>query len=243
MAGAGVSSRQFAMVAGEASGDLLAGLLIDGLKPRWPEAELVGIGGPQMLARGFQSWWPQEKLAVRGYIEVLRNTPLTLIVLFCSIGLYQNLGLALAPENDEFIVNNNFWLAVLGFTLYTAAFVAESLRSGINTVPFGQAEAARSLGLPFSQVFSKIIFPQAFRAAIIPLGGLAIKMLKDYEAQRKQGRDPVFHASSLPEAKGVELWREGETTAMRTVPGDPAGGEYWPGRQHRRRNTGGSHQA
>ena len=108
-----------------------------------------------------------------GYIEVLRNTPLTLIV------LYQNLGLALAPENDEFIVNNNFWLAVLGFTLYTAAFVAESLRSGINTVPFGQAEAARSLGLPFSQVFSKIIFPQAFRAAIIPLGNTTIALTKN----------------------------------------------------------------
>ena len=79
--------------------------------------------------------------------------------------------------------------------------------------------------------------------AIIPLGGLAIKMLKDYEAQRKQGRDPVFHVSSLPEAKGVELWREGETTAMRTVPGDPAGGEYWPGRQRQNRRPGGSHQA
>src|SRR5690606_30822633 len=114
-----------------------------------------------------------------GYIEVLRNTPLTLIVLFCSIGLYQNLGLALAPENDDFIVNNNFWLAVLGFTAYTAAFVAESLRSGINTVPFGQAEAARSLGLPFGQVFSKIIFPQALRAAIIPLGNTFIALTKN----------------------------------------------------------------
>nr|WP_076503690.1 lipid-A-disaccharide synthase [Pseudacidovorax sp. RU35E] len=61
------------MVAGEASGDLLAGLLIDGIRPRWPDVSLVGIGGPQMLARGFQSWWPQEKLAVRGYIEVLRH--------------------------------------------------------------------------------------------------------------------------------------------------------------------------
>ena len=61
------------MVAGEPSGDLLAGLLMDGLQARWPEVETVGIGGPQMLARGFQSWWPQEKLAVRGYIEVLRH--------------------------------------------------------------------------------------------------------------------------------------------------------------------------
>jgi lipid-A-disaccharide synthase len=65
--------RQFAMVAGEPSGDLLAGLLLDGLQARWPGMQSVGIGGPQMLARGFQTWWPQEKLAVRGYVEVLRH--------------------------------------------------------------------------------------------------------------------------------------------------------------------------
>ncbi|WP_162577512.1 lipid-A-disaccharide synthase [Variovorax sp. PBL-H6] len=61
------------MVAGEASGDLLAGLLLDGLKTRWPDATSVGIGGPQMQKRGFETWWPQEKLAVRGYVEVLRH--------------------------------------------------------------------------------------------------------------------------------------------------------------------------
>ena len=67
--------RQFAMVAGEPSGDLLAGLLLDGLQSRWPALKTVGIGGPRMLARGFETWWPQEKLAVRGYIEVLRHYP------------------------------------------------------------------------------------------------------------------------------------------------------------------------
>jgi len=67
------TQRRFALVAGEASGDLLAGLLLDGLKARWPEMEAVGIGGPQMQKRGFESWWPQEKLAVRGYVEVLRH--------------------------------------------------------------------------------------------------------------------------------------------------------------------------
>jgi lipid-A-disaccharide synthase len=65
--------QRFALVAGEASGDLLAGLLLDGLKTRWPQMQAVGIGGPQMLRRGFESWWPQEKLAVRGYVEVLRH--------------------------------------------------------------------------------------------------------------------------------------------------------------------------
>jgi len=67
------AQRRFALVAGEASGDLLAGLLLDGLQARWPALQTMGIGGPRMLAHGFQSWWPQEKLAVRGYIEVLRH--------------------------------------------------------------------------------------------------------------------------------------------------------------------------
>ena len=61
------------MVAGEASGDLLAGLLLGGLKQRWPDLQTMGIGGPQMAARGFQAWWPSDKLAVRGYVEVLRH--------------------------------------------------------------------------------------------------------------------------------------------------------------------------
>ncbi|MBG6074511.1 lipid-A-disaccharide synthase [Polaromonas sp. CG_9.11] len=61
------------MVAGETSGDLLAGLLLDGLKSRWPALTSGGIGGGQMACRGFQAWWPSEKLAVRGYVEVLRH--------------------------------------------------------------------------------------------------------------------------------------------------------------------------
>lgn len=64
---------RFGMVAGEASGDLLAGLLLDGMKQRWPQLQAQGIGGPQMAARGFEAWWPQDKLAVRGYVEVLRH--------------------------------------------------------------------------------------------------------------------------------------------------------------------------
>ena len=63
----------FSMVAGEPSGDLLAGLLLDGLQARWPQLHCNGIGGPQMVARGFEAWWPQDRLAVRGYVEVLRH--------------------------------------------------------------------------------------------------------------------------------------------------------------------------
>ncbi|WPB58688.1 lipid-A-disaccharide synthase [Xylophilus sp. GOD-11R] len=64
---------QAALVAGETSGDLLAGLLLDGMSRRWPQMASAGIGGPQMVRRGFQAWWPSDKLAVRGYVEVLRH--------------------------------------------------------------------------------------------------------------------------------------------------------------------------
>lgn len=113
------------------------------------------------------------------YVNVVRNTPLTLIVLFCSIGLYQNLSVALAPENENFIDNNNFWLAVLGFILYTSTFVCETLRAGFNTVPIGQAEAARSLGLPFLQTFGIIVLPQAMRSVIGPMGSVLIALTKN----------------------------------------------------------------
>jgi len=67
------TSPRLAMVAGEASGDLLAGLLLGGLTARWPALSTCGIGGPQMARHGFQAWWPHDKLAVRGYVEVLRH--------------------------------------------------------------------------------------------------------------------------------------------------------------------------
>ena len=62
-----------ALVAGETSGDLLAGLLMDGLAQRWPQLQTFGIGGVRMVERGFAAWWPSDKLAVRGYVEVLRH--------------------------------------------------------------------------------------------------------------------------------------------------------------------------
>jgi lipid-A-disaccharide synthase len=68
-----LDAAQLAMVAGEASGDLLAGLLLGGVRARWPQSRTFGIGGPQMAAQGFEAWWPSDKLAVRGYVEVLRH--------------------------------------------------------------------------------------------------------------------------------------------------------------------------
>jgi lipid-A-disaccharide synthase len=61
------------MVAGEASGDLLAGLLLGGMRRRWPQLEAVGIGGPGMVAQGFDAWWPSDRLAVFGYVDALRH--------------------------------------------------------------------------------------------------------------------------------------------------------------------------
>ena len=66
-------SQRFALVAGETSGDLLAGLLLRGMRERWPSLQSHGIGGPRMAEQGFDAWWPSERLAVRGYIEVLRH--------------------------------------------------------------------------------------------------------------------------------------------------------------------------
>ena len=114
------------------------------------------------------------------YVNVVRNTPLTLVILFCSFGLAQTLGVTLVdPTSSTSIVDSNFRLAVLGLTLYTAAFVCETVRAGVNTVPLGQAEAARSLGFTFGQNMRIVLLPQAFRAVIIPLGSVLIALTKN----------------------------------------------------------------
>lgn len=114
------------------------------------------------------------------YVNVVRNTPLTLIIIFCSLGVGQTLRITLAAsDSPTFIVDSNFRLAVLGLTVYTASFVCETVRAGVNTVPIGQAEAARSLGLSFGQNLRLILLPQAFRAVILPLGSVLIALTKN----------------------------------------------------------------
>jgi glutamate transport system permease protein len=114
------------------------------------------------------------------YVNVVRNTPLTLILLFCSFGLSQTLGITLVDaRSTTSIDDSNFRLAVLGLMVYTAAFVCETVRAGVNTVPLGQAEAARSLGLTFGQNLRIVLLPQAFRAVIIPLGSVLIALMKN----------------------------------------------------------------
>jgi len=94
------------------------------------------------------------------YVNVLRNTPLTLVLLMCALGLNDTLALKFSDDPGT----TYYWWAVTGLSAYTGAFVCEALRSGINTVPLGQAEAARSIGLTFFQSLRMIILPQAFRA-------------------------------------------------------------------------------
>ncbi|NRQ34286.1 amino acid ABC transporter permease [Nonomuraea sp. NN258] len=119
---------------------------------------------------------PVLRAAGSAYVNILRNTPLTLVLAFCYLGLSDTLGLVFSHEVP---LTNSFWLAVLGMSAYTAAFVCEVLRSGINTVPMGQAEAARAIGLTFIQSLTLVIFPQAFRSVIAPLASVLIAMIKN----------------------------------------------------------------
>ncbi|THA24170.1 amino acid ABC transporter permease [Streptomyces sp. RKND-216] len=110
------------------------------------------------------------------YINTVRNTPLTLIIVATSLALYQTLGIELGGGTSKEI---SFKLAILGLVAYHACFVCESLRSGINTVPVGQAEAARALGLKFTQVLNLIVLPQAFRSVVAPLANVLIALTKN----------------------------------------------------------------
>ena len=112
------------------------------------------------------------------YVTLIRNTPLTLIVFFCIFALYINLQITLAPRTATLDTQNFYW-GVVGLAVYHAAFVAEALRSGVNTVPPGQAEAARAIGLSFGLTLSQVILPQAFRGAIAPLGNVMIALTKN----------------------------------------------------------------
>ncbi|MBD9704466.1 amino acid ABC transporter permease [Streptomyces sp. ID01-12c] len=122
---------------------------------------------PVPLMRGFGT----------AYVNLVRNIPLTVIIVFTSLGLADIFGMTMGAPDDFKL--QGFRLAILGFIAYTAAFVCEALRSGINTVPVGQAEAARAIGLNFTQVLGLIVLPQAFRAVIGPLANVLIALTKN----------------------------------------------------------------
>lgn len=103
------------------------------------------------------------------YVNIFRNTPLVVLLLITVVGLP-----ALGLSGLSF-----YWRAVIALSLYTAAFVCESLRAGINTVDTGQAEAARSIGMGFGQSLREVVLPQAFRAVIPPLASVYIALTKN----------------------------------------------------------------
>ena len=103
------------------------------------------------------------------YVNIIRNTPLTLVFFFFVLGYP-----ALRLPKMSFLV-----LAILALGIYTATYVAEVLRAGINTVPVGQAEAARAIGLPFGQVMTLVVLPQAFRSVVPPMMSVFIALLKN----------------------------------------------------------------
>ena len=111
---------------------------------------------------------PPLRWAGTAWVTVLRNCPLTIVLFFIAFGL------------PELGVNASyFWFGITALVLYTSAFVCEAIRAGINSVSAGQAEAARSLGLTFSQGLKLVVLPQALRTVVPPLGSVIIAMFKN----------------------------------------------------------------
>ena len=127
--------------------------------------------GPVAVLRG----------ASAAYVMVVRNTPLLIVLIFFriaapKIGLNFNF---IDLQFGEIRLGNLYAACVVGLTVYTSAFVCEALRSGVNAVQLGQAEAARAIGLPFSGVMREVVLPQAFRASVPPLASVQIALLKN----------------------------------------------------------------
>ena len=109
------------------------------------------------------------RLLAAVYVELFRNMPLTLIFFF-EVFVLPQFGV---------IPPLGFWTAVLCLSTYTSAFVAEAMRSGINSVGVGQAEAARAIGLTFGQTLGQIVLPQAVRTVVPPLINVLIALAKN----------------------------------------------------------------
>ena len=102
------------------------------------------------------------------WVTIFRNVPLTVVLFFMAFGL---------PEIG--LNRSYYFFGVTALILYTSAFVCEAVRSGINSVSSGQAEASRAIGLTFTQSLGQVILPQAFRSSIPPVGSVIIAMFKN----------------------------------------------------------------
>jgi glutamate transport system permease protein len=113
------------------------------------------------------------------YVTLFRNTPLLVVFLIVTT-VFPNIGWGIPSMSiGPWEVSNYFLRGVVALTLYTSAFVCEALRSGVNAVPLGQAEAARSIGLDFGGVMRTVVLPQAFRASLPPLASVQIALVKN----------------------------------------------------------------
>lgn len=116
------------------------------------------------------------------YVNVVRNSPLTVMFLFLGGTTSALVGIVIPVSRNAYFgvtINNGVIFAIVALTLYTATFVCEVVRSGINSVGVGQAEAARSLGLTFAQNLSQIVLPQAFRSVVPPLINVFVAHIKN----------------------------------------------------------------
>ncbi|MBB1031313.1 amino acid ABC transporter permease [Dietzia sp. SLG310A2-38A2] len=143
------------------------------------QLSLLGTAGAMVLGTIIAILRVSPVAVLRGlgtsYVNIFRNLPLTLLMVFSILGLSFILRLSVS---DDF-ARNAFWWAAIMLAVYHAAYVCEALRSGVNTVPVGQAEAARSIGLGFGQSLREVILPQAFRGSIAPLGSVIIALIKN----------------------------------------------------------------
>jgi glutamate transport system permease protein len=127
------------------------------------------------------------------WVTLVRNCPLTVVLFFFAFGF------------PEIGLNGSYYaFGVAALIVYTSAFVCEALRSGINAVPAGQAEAARAIGLPFTKTLTQVVLPQAFRTSIPPVGSVIIAMFKNSAVVGAfgVGRDLFSVGESLTSAQG-----------------------------------------
>jgi putative glutamine transport system permease protein len=130
------------------------------------------------------------------YVEFFRNTPLVVQLFFLFLGL-PLLGIRFSSDTFESI----FRAACLGMALYHGAYVAEIVRGGLLGVDKGQIEAARSLGLSYTQMLQNVQLPQTFRAVIPPLGNIAIALVKNTSLASTIGVAELLYAAEIVESR------------------------------------------
>lgn len=204
---------KIALVAGETSGDLLAGLLLNDLTKRWPALESFGIGGARMTQTGFQAWWPSDKLAVRGYVEVLRHYREI-------VGIRRQLKSRLLAQRPDVFVG-------VDAPDFNLALAHDLRRAGIPTIQFvspsiwaWRGERIQTIAQSVDHVLC--IFP--FEPALYAQHGISasyvghpLASVIPIEPDRRQARDALGLAAGdavvavLPGSRASEIHFIGET--------------------------------